>query len=95
MSKKQTTTSANVRECLNGMINGVVNAIRDADFAIREEEERCNSDLLPALRKHHAALKQLDAKIRETRNAANRMKLEESNEPELAFLFISSETPEE
>lgn len=89
MSKKQTTTSTNVRECLNGMISGVVNAIRDADFAIREEEERGYSDLLPELRKHHAALKRLDAKIRETRNAANRMKVEQSNEPEMSFNWLS------
>ena len=92
---KQTTTSTNVRECLNGMVSAVVSAIRDADFAIREEEQRENSDLLPELRKHHAALTRLYLKIRETRNAANRMKPEESNEPELAFLFISSESPEE
>lgn len=86
MIKKQTTTSTNVRECLNGMINGVVNAIRDADFAIREEEERGNSDLLPELRKHHAALKRLYSKINETRNAANRMNVERSNEFDMSFL---------
>lgn len=86
MIKKQNTTTTNVRECLNGMINGVVNAIRDADFAIREEEERDNSDLLPELRKHHAALKRLYSRINETRNAANRMNVERSNEFDMSFL---------
>lgn len=86
MSKKQATTSTNVRECLNGMIDGVVNAIRDADFAIREEQERGYSDLLPELRKHQAALKRLYSKINETRNAANRMNVERSNEFDMSFL---------